>query len=93
VTLKGGSARRFGEPGNYVGTSMSAAHVSGVAAMVLASGTVERKRTPGRVAAVAKRLRRTARSLGQPKIRQGAGLIDAGLATEPRGQAHATRAG
>jgi serine protease len=91
VTLKAGSTRRFGEPGSYVGTSMAAAHVSGVAAMVLASGTVSRKPTPGRVAAVTKRLRRTARSLGQPPTREGAGLIDAGLATEPRGQAHATR--
>jgi serine protease len=90
VTLKAGSTRRFGEPGNYVGTSMAAAHVSGVAAMVLASGTVSRKPTPGRVAAVTKRLRRTARSLGQPATREGAGLIDAALATEPRGQAHAT---
>jgi serine protease len=91
VTLKAGSTRRFGEPGSYVGTSMAAAHVSGVAAMVLASGTVERKRTPSRAAAVTKRLRRTARSLGQPTTREGAGLIDAALATEPRGQAHATR--
>jgi serine protease len=93
VTLKDGSTRRFGEPGNYVGTSMAAAHVSGVAAMVLASGTVRRKQTPGRVNAVTKRLRRTARSLGQPTTREGAGLIDAALATEPRGQAHATSGG
>jgi serine protease len=91
VTLKAGSTRRFGEPGSYVGTSMAAAHVSGVAAMVLASGTVEHKRAPSRVAAVTKRLRRTARSLGQPTTREGAGLIDAALATEPRGQAHTTR--
>ncbi len=83
VTLKGGSTRRFAEPGSYIGTSMSAAHVSGVAAMVLASGTVDRKRKPGRVEAVTQRLRRTARDLGQPETRQGAGLIDAGLATEP----------
>jgi serine protease len=83
VTLKAGSTRRFGEPGSYIGTSMSAAHVSGVAAMVLASGTVKRKRTPGRVGAVTKRLRRTARDLGQPETRQGAGLIDAGAATLP----------
>jgi serine protease len=82
VTLKAGNTRRFAEPGNYIGTSMSAAHVSGVAAMVLASGTVERKRKPGRVEAVTQRLRRTARDLGQPETRQGAGLIDAGLATE-----------
>jgi serine protease len=85
VTLKAGSTLRFGEPGNYVGTSMSAAHVSGVAAMVLASGTVKNKRTPGRVGAVTKRLRRTARDLGQPETRQGAGLIDAGAATERAG--------
>jgi serine protease len=83
VTLKAGSTRRFGEPGSYIGTSMSAAHVSGVAAMVLASGTVRRKRTPGRVSAVTKRLRRTARDLGQPETRQGAGLIDASAATLP----------
>ena len=38
VTLKGGNPRRFSEPGSYIGTSMAAAHVSGVAAMVLASG-------------------------------------------------------
>jgi serine protease len=85
VTLKAGTTRRFAEPGNYIGTSMSAAHVSGVAAMVLSSGTVERKRKPGRVAAVTQRLRRTARDLGQPETRQGAGLIDAGLATEAVG--------
>jgi len=83
VTLKEGSTRRFGEPGNYVGTSMAAAHVSGVAALILASGTVERKRKPGRVGSVIQRLRRTARDLGQPATRQGAGLIDAGAATLP----------
>jgi serine protease len=83
VTLKGSSTRRFAEPGNYIGTSMSAAHVSGVTAMVLASGTVARKRKPGRVVAITQRLRRTARDLGQPETHQGAGLIDAGLATEP----------
>jgi serine protease len=85
VTLKAHTTRRFAEPGNYIGTSMSAAHVSAVAAMVLASGTVERKRKPGRVGAVTQRLRRTARDLGQPETRQGTGLIDAGLATEAAG--------
>jgi len=82
VTLKANSTRRFGEPRSYIGTSMSAAHVSGVAAMVLASGTVSRKRGPGRVEAIVKRLRRTARDLGEPETRQGAGLIDAAAATE-----------
>lgn len=85
VTLKVNSTNRFGEPRSYIGTSMSAAHVSGVAAMVLASGTVSRKPGPGRVEAVTKRLRRTARDLGQPELRQGAGLIDAAAATEPAG--------
>jgi serine protease len=84
VTLKDGSTRRFGEPGNYVGTSMAAAHVSGVAAMVLASGVIAPgKERKARVAAVTRRLRQTARDLGLPATRQGAGLIDAGLATNP----------
>jgi len=84
VTLKGGSTRRFGEPGSYVGTSMSASHVSGVAAMVLASGVLKAGASPqGRVNRLTRRLRNTARSIGQPPTRQGAGLIDAGRATDP----------
>ncbi len=84
VTFKDGSTRRFGEPSDYVGTSMAAAHVSGVAAMVLASGTLSRKLVRrAKVAAVARRLRQTARDLGLPPTRQGAGLIDAGRATLP----------
>jgi serine protease len=84
VTLKAGSTLRFGEPGNYVGTSMAAAHVSGVAAMILASGTIDAKaKGKGRVAAVTQRLRRTARDLGLPPMRQGAGLLDARAATAP----------
>jgi len=84
VTLKGGSTTEFGEPADYVGTSMAAAHVSGVAAMVLASGTIDPKaKKKGLVAAVTKRLRRSARGLGLPKTLQGAGLIDAAQATAP----------
>lgn len=83
VTLKGGNPRRFGEPGSYIGTSMAAAHVSGVAAMVLASGTVPQGSSPrGTVNRVIRRLRETARDLGLSRERQGAGLIDAGKATE-----------
>ncbi len=82
VTLLSRSTRRFGEPSDYVGTSMSAAHVSGVAALVLASGTVPRKRKPFRVRRVTRRLRSTARDLGLPKTLQGGGLIDAAAATE-----------
>ncbi|HEX3608647.1 MAG TPA: S8 family serine peptidase [Solirubrobacterales bacterium] len=84
VTLKEGNPRQFGEPSDYVGTSMAAAHVSGVAAMVLASGVVDPKiKAKAKVAAVTRRLRETARSLGLPATRQGAGLIDASKATEP----------
>lgn len=84
VTLKDRTTDEFGEPGNYVGTSMAAAHVSGAAAMVLASGVIDRRtRRRGKVGAVTKRLRQTARDLGLPATRQGAGLIDAAAATSP----------
>jgi len=84
VTLKGGNPRRFGEPGSYIGTSMAAAHVSGVAAMVLAGGIIPAKVSPeGRVNRVLRRLRQTARDIGQPHAQEGAGLIDAGRATDP----------
>jgi serine protease len=83
VTLRGGNPRRFGEPGSYVGTSMAAAHVSGVAAMVLASGVLPGKLSAeGRVNRVTRRLRKTARDLGLPPQEQGGGLIDAAAATE-----------
>jgi serine protease len=84
VTTKAGTPRRFGEPGSYVGTSMAAAHVSGVAAMVLASGVLKQDASPkGRVNRLIRRLRKTARDLGLPRTQQGAGLIDAGAATDP----------
>ncbi|HSK50495.1 MAG TPA: S8 family serine peptidase, partial [Solirubrobacterales bacterium] len=82
VTLKARSTNRFGIPGNYVGTSMAAAHVSGVAAMVLASGVIDPPRQPRHlVKAVTERLRVTSRDLGLPRTQQGAGLIDAAAAT------------
>ncbi len=83
VTLRGGNPRRFGEPGSYIGTSMAAAHVSGVAAMVLASGAIPQDASPrSKVTRLIRQLRKTARDLGLPHERQGAGLIDAGKATE-----------
>jgi serine protease len=83
VTLKPGSTSIFAIPSNYVGTSMAAAHVSGVAAMVLASGVLGKQKSPkARVQAVTRRLRTTARSIGLAPTQQGAGLIDAGKATE-----------
>ena len=84
VTLRMGNPTLFGEPGRYIGTSMAAAHVSAVAALVLASDALNPKASPTqRVAEVTARLRRTARDLGLPAQRQGAGLIDAAKATEP----------
>jgi hypothetical protein len=61
---------------------MAAAHVSGVAAMVLASRRINPLLDDkARVRAVTKRLRNTARDLGLPRQQQGAGLIDAEAAT------------
>lgn len=82
VTLAGGGdRRRFGMPERYFGTSMAAAHVSGVAALVIASGVLGRRPNPR---AVARRLAVTARAPMAP-IRTpgyGAGILDAGAATD-----------
>ncbi|MGD9737451.1 MAG: S8 family serine peptidase [Solirubrobacterales bacterium] len=84
VTLRAGTTDEFAIPSNYVGTSMAAAHVSGLAALVLASGVLGKQPTPqARVDAVSRRIRATARSLNLPATQQGAGLIDAGKATDP----------
>ena len=84
VTLKPKSTNEFSIPTFYTGTSMAAAHVSGAAALVLASGVLGKKLGPkGLVVAMTKRLRGTARNLGLPATRQGAGLIDVGAATDP----------
>ena len=92
VTLRRHNPAKFGIPGDYVGTSMAAAHVSAVAAMVLAADTYGGPRiypeseqgAKDRVNSVARQLRRTARSLGLSRNKQGAGLIDAAAATAPR---------
>ncbi len=75
-----GSTRRFGLPGDYMGTSMAAPHVSAAAALVIASGVLGRNPSP---AAVEERLKATARDLGLggPDSRYGAGLLDAAAAT------------
>ena len=87
VTFRAGKERRFGEPTDYVGTSMAAAHVSGLAALVLASGLIDRTKKGGSIQAqVATRLKKTARSLGLSPLLEGAGLIDAARATDPECQ-------
>jgi serine protease len=84
VTLRARTSDQFNIPNFYVGTSMAAAHVSGVAAMVLASGALGPQSSPKeRVNAVARQLRTTARDIGLPRTQQGAGLIDAAAATAP----------
>lgn len=80
VTLRPRTTLRFGLPGIYSGTSMAAAHVSGVAAMTIASGVLGKRPSPAKVA---ERLTDTARDLGLPPSQQGAGLLDAGAATNP----------
>jgi serine protease len=76
------SVRSFGLPGNYEGTSMAAPHVSGTAALVIASGILGRAPSPDAIEA---RLKATARDLGPPgpDDHYGAGLVDAAAATAP----------
>jgi serine protease len=84
VTLRSGSTSEFSIPNDYVGTSMAAAHVSGAAALVLASRGIRKQATPrALVDAVTRRLANTARNLGLPLAQQGAGLLDVGRATKP----------
>jgi serine protease len=87
LTFTGGNFRDFGYPGGYEGTSMSAAHVSGVAAMVIASGVLGAHPSP---AAVECQMEATARrdpaQIGQtydPRL-FGAGLLDAAAAVRAR---------
>ncbi len=71
--------RSFSLPGTYQGTSMASPHVSGVAALIIASGIVGENPTP---AAVQARLEVTAKDLGAPgyDLHYGNGLVDAAAA-------------
>jgi serine protease len=81
LTFRTGQPKRFAIPPFYEGTSMSAAHVSGVAAMVIASRVVGGHPS---AAEVLDRLKSTARDLGDPgrDDQHGAGLLDAAAATK-----------
>jgi serine protease len=67
---------RFGLPGGYEGTSMAAPHVSGIAALVVASKVIGSRPSPR---AIELHLERTARDVGPPGFdhRYGHGLVDA----------------
>jgi serine protease len=85
LTFSGPGYTNFGYPGGYEGTSMAAAHASGVAAMVIASGVVGS--SPTAVGCqLAGTARRTDAQLGQPYDPRlfGAGLIDAAAAVTAR---------
>jgi serine protease len=79
------NVRVFGLPSGYIGTSMSAAHVSAIAALIIASGVIGTHPT---VAKIIARLKSTATPLGangnDPR-HYGAGLVDAARATAPAG--------
>jgi serine protease len=80
LTTERGRPDRFLISGRFVGTSMATAHVSAVAALVVASGILGPASAP---AAIAKRLVETARDLGARGYdeRYGWGLVDASAAT------------
>jgi serine protease len=80
MTLRLGSLTDFSVSDDYMGTSMATAHVSGIAALAIASGAVGKRPKPD---AVVRRLERSARDLGAPgyDTYYGWGLVNAGTAT------------
>jgi serine protease len=85
LTLVGAGFTNFGYPGGFEGTSMAAAHVSGVAALVIGSHVVGS--SPGTVECQLEGSARHSDSqLGQPYDPRlfGAGLVDAAAAVNAR---------
>lgn len=83
VTLqRAGDPSTLGVPLDYVGTSMAAAHVTGIAALVRGSGLLGANPSADLLAAY---LVRSTRDLGRTghDDKFGAGLIDAAQATDP----------
>jgi serine protease len=78
-TFRGRSVQKFGLPRGYEGTSMAAPHVSGIAALVLATGMLGPNPSPD---ALQNHIEATARDLGRPGFdgRYGHGLADAARA-------------
>jgi serine protease len=78
-TFPGFSVRHFGLPAGYEGTSMSSPHVSGIAALIIATNKLGPDPSP---ATVRQHIQATARDLGKqgPDRRYGWGLADAGRA-------------
>jgi serine protease len=78
-TFRGEGVQEFGMPRGYEGTSMAAPHVSGIAALVIATGVLGPSPTPD---AVQTHIQATARDLGRPGFdgRYGHGLVDAAAA-------------
>jgi serine protease len=84
VTFTASSPRRFGIPSGYEGTSMAAPHVAATAALIIATRVLGARPTPAQITA---RLRATARQIGGSGDERlyGAGLLDAGAATQRGG--------
>ncbi|HUR86193.1 MAG TPA: S8 family serine peptidase [Solirubrobacteraceae bacterium] len=83
VSFPTGMPRHFEILPRFRGTSTAAPHVTGVAALVIASGVIGKNPAPGEIE---RHIEATARDLGVPGRDRfyGAGILDASAATAPR---------